>query len=114
MNDACHDNHAEFQQLDERLDIFFREIELAIKWQRPSILLAIYPTPAVHTEVEAALENKIIGFGQQVMHVRAEEDTNPDVSLFISQVPDLERVIFFVDGLSCGGGHLNQLGSEGT
>ncbi len=104
MNNAYQNNsHLDIEPLDERLDIFFREIELAIRWQRPSILLAVYPSEVVHVEVEAALENKIIGFGQQVMHVRGEEDINLDISLFISRVPDADRVIFFVHGLSCGG-----------
>ncbi len=100
MNNAYQDSHRDNEPLDERLDIFFREIELAVKWQRPSILLAVYPSDAVHAEVEAALENKIIGFGQQVMHFRPEDGGNLDISLFVSQVPDSGRVIFFVHGLS--------------
>lgn len=96
MNNA----HQDFELLDDRLDIFFREIELAIKWQRPSILLAVYSSEDIHAEAVTALENKITGFGQQVVHIRGADGTNLDIGLFISRIPDADRFIFFVDGLS--------------
>ena len=102
MNELYQNSHPEVESFDERLDIFFREIELAIKWQRPSILLAIYPSEVIHAEVEAALESKIISFGQEVAHVCSADGGDPDISLFISQFPEPDKVIFFVDGLNCG------------
>lgn len=99
MNNAYQNNVQNIEPLDDRLDIFFREIELAIRWQRPSILLAIYPSEDVHAEAEASLENKLITCGQQVVHIQGEGGSNLDVGLFISKVPDPDKNIFFVDGL---------------
>ena len=66
MNELYQNSHPEVESFDERLDIFFREIELAIKWQRPSILLAIYPSEVIHAEVEAALESKQFSGAQEI------------------------------------------------
>src|ERR1051325_54118 len=98
MNSAYQSSHQDVEPFDDRLDTFFRELELAIKWQRPSILLAVYPSEDIHAEAEAALENKIIGFGQKVIHIQSEDENNLDITLFVSQVPDADKVIFFVDG----------------
>jgi hypothetical protein len=91
------------EPVDDRLDIFFREIELAIRWQRPSILLAIYPSQDIRAEAEAALENKVIGCGQKVIHIRTRDGRSSDISLFVARIPDADKVVFFVDGLSDSG-----------
>src|SRR5687767_6714875 len=102
MNNA-QNSYRDMEAVDDRLDIFFREIELAIKWQRPSILLAIYPSQDIRAEAEAALENKVIGCGQKVMHIRTRDGRSSDISLFVARIPDADKVVFFVDGLSNSG-----------
>ena len=45
MNNTYQDIRVAYQEVEsfeDRVDILFRELELAIKWQRPSILLAVY------------------------------------------------------------------------
>ena len=103
MNDVYQNSHRNTEPLNDRLEFLFIEIELAVKWQRPSILLAIYPAEDIHAEAEAALENKIIGFGQSVVHIRGDRDRNPDLSLLVSRVPEADKSVFFVDGLGHGG-----------
>src|SRR6266436_7366169 len=102
MNNAYQNSYRYSEPADDRLDIFFRELELAIKWQRPSILLAVYPSEAIHAEAEAALENKVISCGQKVIHIRGADGENLDLSRFISHTPEADKAIFFVDGLSRG------------
>ena len=44
------------EPFEDRVDFLFRELELSIKWQRPSILFAIYSSEYVHSAAEADLE----------------------------------------------------------
>ncbi len=50
---------------DERIDILAKELELAIKWQRPCVLLVVYSSEYVRSDVEAALENHLFDLGQK-------------------------------------------------
>ncbi|MBI5964733.1 MAG: hypothetical protein HY863_14740, partial [Chloroflexi bacterium] len=47
----------ETNAFDERVEILSNELELAIKWDRPSTLLAVYNSEYVRTDAETALEN---------------------------------------------------------
>jgi ParB family chromosome partitioning protein len=90
------------EPFEERIDTLFRELELAIKWQRPSILLAVYGSEYVHVDARAALENRLTDLGQKVLHFQITNEENSDISLLISGVADLSRTVFFVDGLRQG------------
>ena len=65
--------------VDERLAILAEELELAVKWQRPCILLAVYSSEYVRADVETALENSLIDLGQKCVHlsVRNREPQGP-------------------------------------
>ena len=54
----------------DRLETLFGELELAIKYDRPSILLAVYRSEFVRAEAEAALAEKLRGLGQTVVTYR--------------------------------------------
>ena len=47
---------------DERIEILIQELELAIKWRRPCVLLVAYSSEYVRMEVETALENYLIDY----------------------------------------------------
>ena len=40
------------EPFEDRIDILFRELELAIKWQRPSVLLSIYSSEYVRADAD--------------------------------------------------------------
>ena len=54
---------------EERLEILSEELELAVKWRRPCMVLVVYSSEYVRAEVEAALENRLIDLGQKSIHL---------------------------------------------
>jgi tetratricopeptide (TPR) repeat protein len=93
------------EPFEDRIDILFRELELATKWQRPSVLLAIYSSDYVRADADIALENRLHDLGQSAYHIKVKNQEGADVSLQISELANLNNVVFFVEGLrwgSCG------------
>ena len=55
---------------DERMEMIVRELELALRWQRPCILFAVYSSEYVRADAQSQLENQIIDLGQEIEHIR--------------------------------------------
>ncbi len=91
------------ESLDERTAMLFEELELAIRWERPSILIAVYESDITRAEVEAALARRLSGLGQRVAPFQASEKEY-DIPLILSQKPEREQTVFYVSGLRWGGG----------
>lgn len=90
--------HLEPSLLEERTDILFREIELAARWERPSILFAIYRSDTIRDQVMAELECKLGAIGQQVqMLAPADQDQFGSLQELINQYPS-SQTILFLDG----------------
>ncbi len=95
---------SKYQELfDESVSILFDEIELAVKWERPSILVAVCGTDFVRANVQADLEHRLVESGQQVHYLLITEDQY-NIATIVSSVPDRSNTIFFVSGLKWGGG----------
>lgn len=92
------------EPFEDRIDILFRELELATRWQRPSILLAIYSSEYVCTDAMTALKDRLADMVQFVQHIQVGNDENSDIPLFLSELADLDKSIFFIEGLRWGGG----------
>ena len=102
MTEPCLSIPDEIPQIDpfeDRIDILFHELELATKWQRPSVLLAIYNSDDVRADADIALENRLHNLGQSTYHIRIKNQKNADVSLLISELADFGNVVFFIEGL---------------
>lgn len=91
------------EPFEDRIDILFHELELAIKWQVPSVLLAIYSSEYVHGDAQLALENRLLDLGQKTHHIIVKSQDDADISLMISELADLQDVVIFVEGLRWGG-----------
>jgi hypothetical protein len=91
------------ESFEERIDILFRELELALKWDRPSILLAIYASDFVRADAQFALAARLRKLGQTTTDYRVDEE-NADIPLRLSEHPDRAHTVFFVWGLQYGGG----------
>jgi tetratricopeptide (TPR) repeat protein len=87
----------------EVLANFLAELKLAIRWDRPSILLAIYKTESVRIKAEKALEQELNEISQSVKRVQI-DNTQPDVIQIPLQTIDPDRVVFSINGISNGGG----------
>jgi hypothetical protein len=92
------------EPFEDRIDILFRELELATKWQCPSLLLAIYSSEYVHGDAQLALENRLLDLGQKAHHIIVKSPDDADIPLLISELTDLSNAVVFVEGLRWGGG----------
>jgi tetratricopeptide (TPR) repeat protein len=95
------------ESFEDRIDILFHELELATKWQRPSVILAVYSSEYVRADATIALENHLQALGQSTHHIKIKDQESADVSLKISELSSLANVVFFVEGLRWGRGQNN-------
>jgi len=92
---------------EDRVAILFEELEMAIKWGRPSILLAVYKSEFIRAEAEASLEEKLSEVGQVVYRLQV-NDERFDILPFLSRHPRRKKTIFYISGLRWGGGRGGQ------
>ncbi len=88
--------------MDERIEILARELELAVKWQRPCILLVVYSSEYVRSDVEAALENYLIDLGQKALRLQLKHQPAESVLSFLREFTDPANTVFLVNGLHWG------------
>jgi len=88
---------------DDRVDTLFGELELAVKWNRPSILLAVYKSELVQADIERLLNARLAQIGIKVVHILVNENQF-DIPLQLIKQPDIEKTVFFISGLKWGGG----------
>jgi tetratricopeptide (TPR) repeat protein len=89
----------ELEPFEERIEILARELELAIKWQRPCVLLAVCGSDYLRSDAEAALEDYLIDLGQKAAPVRVGGGSTDDVVQFLREFTDPVHTVFFVEGL---------------
>lgn len=87
---------------EERIEILAKELELAIKWQRPCLFLVVYSSEYVRADVEIALENYLIDLGQRTAHLRIRNAENRDIADFLRSFKEEAKTVFFIDGLRWG------------
>lgn len=92
------------ESFEEHVATLYGELEQAIKWERPSILLAIYSSEFVRADAEDALTAELNKLGQSVIHHHVSGRENADIPLSLSQQPGIDHTVFFVSGLQWGGG----------
>lgn len=79
------------------------ELNLAIQWDRPSILIAIYKTESTRVRAEKILEQEVGKTSRRIERIQVDA-AQPDILQIIRQTGDPERVIFSITGLRNGGG----------
>jgi len=97
---------------DERLGILMDELELAVKWQRPCLVLVVYSSEYVRADVQAALENELVDLGQKSVRLSVKDRDPDDLKSFFREFRDPAHSVFLVDGLRWGAG--NENGAYGT
>lgn len=80
------------------------ELHLATKWDRPSILIAIYKSEFVKTRGENILEEELSKIGQVLKKIKIEPHES-DITQTIINSPQIGRTIFSVAGVGFGGGN---------
>ncbi len=92
------------ESFDDRIGILSDELELAIKWNRPSILLVVYSSESIRSKAEVALAAKLRKLKQAVTNYRVTDATSDDIPLYLSQLPNKDSTVFFVSGLQSDNG----------
>jgi len=89
---------------EDRVDILFREVELAVRWDRPSILFAIYKSDFIRDKVNTLLREKLKEIAQKTHSIKTSDTNQFDFLSQISQLPDLSQTVLLIDGFNweCG------------
>jgi hypothetical protein len=98
--------------IDERIEILAKELELAVKWQRPCVLLVVYSSEYVRLDVETALENYLFDLGQKAVRLQLKHQPTDSVVSFLREFKDPDNAVFLVHGLHWG--HENGTGTYST
>lgn len=80
------------ESFEEHVAILYGELEQAIKWDRPSILLAIYSSEFIRADAEDALTAELNKLGQTVIQYPVSGQDNADIALNLSQYPDIQQI----------------------
>ncbi len=88
---------------EENLNILLEELDLARRWNRPSILLAVHKSKFGQQRAEAALEERLRKLGQDVERITVDQEQS-DVPHRIAGQPGPAQRVFFVSNLDWGGG----------
>ncbi len=105
MNNESHHPELDISlPFQDRIDILFREIELAVRWDRPSILFAIYKSDITRDEVNTVLQEKLEKISQKTHFIQTSFNNQFDFLDQISQLPDLSQTVLIIDGFNwdCG------------
>ncbi|HEX2696826.1 MAG TPA: hypothetical protein VHM28_03910, partial [Anaerolineales bacterium] len=89
----------ESEILIERIENLAAELELAARWQRPYVLLAVYGSELVRSQVEQALRAQLNGLGQETAYVKVKNRKASDIVNCLKQFTNPENTVFFFDGL---------------
>jgi len=92
------------ESFEEHVATLFGELEQAIKWDRPSILLAVYASEFIRADAEDTLAAELTRLDRRVVHFHVSSSETSDIARLLSQQPDRSNTIFFVSGLQWGGG----------
>ena len=87
------------EPFEEHLEILGKELEMAIKWQRPCIVLVVYSSVYAREDAQAELENFLIDLRQKTDHIRIIDREVVNGSHFLKEMRDPEHTIYFVEDL---------------
>ena len=88
---------------EDRVDMLFEELALAIQNERPSILLLPYGSEYVRLDVLQILEKRLVEIKQQVVQLTVDEKQF-DLPLLLSRRAERGHSVYSISGLSLGGG----------
>ncbi len=83
---------------DPREDILFSELELSIRWNRPSLLFAVYDSQETRRQVTRRLARRLSRLGQRCVNFRI-TPARADIPLALLSQPAREQTVFMVSGL---------------
>ncbi|MEI7844936.1 MAG: tetratricopeptide repeat protein [Chloroflexota bacterium] len=103
MNELVQDALVDVETLEDQLESIYHELNLAMKWKRPSILFAIYNSSVIRRSAQDSLEQIILEAGQNVVHFQLEYDQQIDLGKFLDEIIRQGNSILFIDPLHSDG-----------
>jgi tetratricopeptide (TPR) repeat protein len=100
-SENSHEEYETTLTFTEKVDILFNEIDLAIKWSRPSILFAIYSSGTVLSKAKAELEERLSHLNQKIHIIEISGKKQSNFSSDIFKVPRLSHSVLFIDDINC-------------
>ena len=88
---------------EENIELLFEELELAIKWERPSILLAVHKSKFGQDKASRALGEKLNKLGIRITEIIVNNERS-DAPHSILATPAARQSVFFVSNIDWGGG----------
>jgi len=92
-----------FDEIEDQIRTLLDELQLAIKWDRPSILLASYRTNLVLIDAQTSLTSKLLKVNNSVCSIKI-NNQNFDIAQILSHYPNRQSTVFFISALTQGGG----------
>ena len=100
------------ESFEERLEILGRELEMAIKWQRPCILLVVCSSLYARANAQDELQNFLMDLQQKTCHLGMKDQELVNHSRFLNEFRDPEHTIYFVEDLCRQGSLYTVLNSQ--
>jgi tetratricopeptide (TPR) repeat protein len=89
--------------LSQRTSLFLEELDLALQWQRPSLLVAVYESEIIRQHAEGLLAQGIRTLGQTITPFSVDK-SRFDIPLALGRSAIRLETVFLVSGLRWGGG----------
>ncbi len=97
MNEFLTDRMTETETMVDQLDAIMVELDLAQRWEKPSVLFAIYDTDATHNAAKNELEKMLNAGNQETSHFQINFDAELDQNLFASEFAGDKHTVYFID-----------------
>ena len=85
---------------DERMEILTQELELALRWQQPSVILIAYGSVYVRDDSISALENYLMDMDKKVVKISTSDSAVNSLEFWHRIIEDTENVVFFLEDFS--------------
>ncbi|MBI5950784.1 MAG: tetratricopeptide repeat protein [Chloroflexi bacterium] len=86
------------ESFDEQVESIMEELNLAIKWNRYSVLLVVSNAECVRTDAEAVLEEYLNEQGQKVAHIATGELPDTRIASLLLKHQATRDQVFFIHG----------------
>jgi len=97
MTDFRSENVQSTGRFEEHLEILGKELEMAVKGQRPCIILVVCSSLYAREDAQAELQNFLIDLHQEISHIRIKDQEMVNDSCFPKELGDPEHTIYFVE-----------------
>jgi len=90
----------ETADFENSMGVLTKELELAIHWRRPAILLVTYNSIYIRDDSESVLENFLMDLDQKIIRISAADPVVDSLEFWQKILDDPDNIVFFIDGFN--------------